>query len=331
MEELSGAEKAALLLTYLGEEAASDIIKFLEPDEIQMLGRKVTELSDAPKDTYTIVADEFEKQLKVDGGPVDADEYLKSVIHKALGPEKASSIMRRISSKSEGGGIGSLKGMNPKLVADFIRNEHPQTIAVVLTNLSPEHAAQVITFFDKRTRIEVIMRVATMEPLAPGAMEELEDAINQNLAGTVGLQMRQMGGVKSAAEILNQTESESETEILSVIEKKNMDLATKIQENMFVFADIGKIDDRGVQRILKEITNEQLILALKTAEDPLKDLFLNNMSERAKEMLLEEMEARGPVKLSDVNAAQLEIVSTTRKLMSDGEIMAVGDAGDAYV
>ena len=331
MEELSGAEKAALLLTYLGEEAASDIIKFMEPDEIQMLGRKVSELSEAPKDTYVVVADEFEKQLKVDGGPVDTDEYLKSVIHKALGPEKASSIMRRITNKSEGGGIGTLKGMTPKLVADFIRNEHPQTIAVVLTNLPPEHAAQVISFFDKRTRIEVIMRVATMEPLAPGAIEELEDAINQNLAGTVGLQMRQMGGVKSAAEILNQTETESETEILAIIEKKNQDLASKIQENMFVFADIGKVDDRGIQRILKEITNDQLILGLKTAEEPLKDLFLRNMSERAKEMLIEEMEARGPVKLSDVNAAQLEIVGVTRKLMSDGEIMAVGDGGDAYV
>ena len=331
MDELSGAEKAALLLTYLGEEAASDIIKFLEPDEIQMLGRKVTELSNTPTDTYSIVADEFEKQLKVDGGPVDTDEYLKSIIHKALGPEKASSIMRRISTKSEGGGIGTLKTMNPRMVADFIRNEHPQTIAVILTNLQPEHAAQVITFFDKRTRIEVIMRVATMEPLAPGAMEELEDAINQNLAGTVGVQMRQMGGVKSAAEILNQTESESESEILADIEKKNQDLASKIQENMFVFADIGKIDDKGIQRLLKEITNDQLILGLKTAENSLKDLFLNNMSERAREMLEEEMETRGPVKLSDVNAAQLEIVTTTRQLMSDGEIMAAGDGGDAYV
>ena len=331
-DDLNGPEKAAMLLTYVGEDAAAEVVKFLDTSDIQMLGRKVAMIANTPGELFQEVAEEFEDVLKVDSVPADVDGYIKSVVLKALGPEKASSILKRLSKHGDENGIETLKWMNPKLVADFVKNEHPQTIAVILANLPPENSAQVLTFLDKRTRVDIITRVATMESLAPGALEELEDAIRQNLSGTLSIQTRTLGGVKTAAEILNQIDRDTESEIIDTIEDKNAPLANSIQEEMFVFGDIAKIDDRGIQRILKEITNDQLILALKTAEEDLKESFLSNMSERAREMLLDEMESRGPVKLSDVNAAQLDVVRTTRKLISDGEIMSPsGEGEDALI
>ncbi len=327
-KEIKGPEKAAIFMAYIGEEAAAEVIKYFDPGDIQAVGRKMGEVVDASKEVFELVAEEFEKEALLENVPVDVDDYIKSVILKALGPEKAAEILKRIGRRSDQGGIESLKQMNSRVVADFIKNEHPQTIAVIMSNLGPDQSAQILTFFDPRTRVDVVTRIATMETLAPGALDELEEAISQNLAGTIGTQTTALGGVKAAAEILNQIDRQTETEILSTIEGKNAELANEIQENMFTFVDIGKVDDRGIQRILKDITNDQLILALKTAEEDLSDKFLSNMSERAREMLTDDMETRGPVKLSEVNNAQLEIVRIVRRLMSEGEVMAVGDGAD---
>jgi flagellar motor switch protein FliG len=329
---LKGLEKAAIFFANIGEDAAAEIVKYLEPSEIQLIGRKVTELADVPPEVFMEVVEDFEKEISLDQVPVDVDEYIKNVILKALGPEKAAAILKRISRRPEDGGIETLKWMDPKVVCDFIKNEHPQTVAVILSNLQPEQSAAVIRFLDARTRADVIMRIATMESIAPGALEELEDAINQNLSGTIGIHTRTLGGVKTAAEILNQVDTKTENEILAAIETVNAGLSNEIQEKMFVFADIIRVDERGIQRILKDITNEQLILALKTAEEELKQKFLRNMSERARDMLVEEMDTRGPVKLSDVNQAQIEIVRVTRKLEQDGELtIGGGEGGDVLV
>lgn len=332
-KKLKGMDKAAILLSNLGEDLASEVIKFLTPGDIQMIGRRITSISNITSEVFFDVVDEFNSHLALDSGPSDADEYVKNIILKALGPEKAGAILKRISRKPEEGGLDTLKWMDPKVVAEFVKKEHPQTIAVILANLSPEQGAQVLSLLDQRTRADVMMRVATMEPLAPGAMEELEEAINQNLSGTIGMQTRALGGIKVAAEILNQADRTTESEILSGIEAQDANLSNEIQEQMFVFADILNIDERGIQRILKDISNDQLILALKTAEDALKDKFLSNMSERAREMLLDEMDTRGPVKLSEVDQAQLEVVRITRRLAQDGEvtIMGGGDASDVLV
>ncbi|MEE9542177.1 MAG: flagellar motor switch protein FliG [Thermodesulfobacteriota bacterium] len=331
-KRLKGMDKAAILLSNLGEDLASEVIKFLTPADIQMIGRRITSIQNIESDTFFDVMEEFKQHVDLDSGPSDADEYVKNIILKALGPEKAGSILKRISKKPEEGGLDTLKWMDPKVVAEFVKKEHPQTIAVIMANLSPEQAAQVFVLLDQRTRSDVMLRVATLEPLAPGAMEELEEAINQNLSGAIGLQTSTLGGVKIAAEILNQIDSTTESEILTGIESQDANLATEIQEQMFVFADIVNIDERGIQRILKDISNDQLILALKTAEETLKDKFLGNMSERAREMLLDEMETRGPVRLSEVDQAQLEIVRVTRRLAQDGEVTIMGgESSDVLV
>ncbi|MEE8574860.1 MAG: flagellar motor switch protein FliG [Thermodesulfobacteriota bacterium] len=330
--KIRGLDKAAIFLANLGEEAATEVVKYLDPDEIQSIGRQMTSLRDVPISKFMEVAEEFEKEIQYEQGPDNINEYIKNVIFSALGPEKAEGILKRISRKPEEGGMETLKWMEPKVVADFIKNEHPQTIAVILSNLQPEQAAKVLLNMESRIRADVVMRVATMEAIAPGAIDELEDAINQNLSGTVGISTHSVGGVKAAAEILNQVDADSEGNILSSIETINATLATDIQEKMFVFSDIADIDDRGLQSIMKEVPTDMLILALKTAEDLLIDKFLDNMSARAREMFLEEMDSRGPARLSEVGKAQAEIVRITRQLEVEGEIrLGGGDADDLLV
>jgi flagellar motor switch protein FliG len=332
IKKLKGMDKAAVLISNLGEDLASEVIKFLSPADIQMVGRRITSISNINPETFCEVVDEFKKRLALDSGPSDTDEYVRNIILKALGPEKAGAILKRISRRPDEGGLDSMKWMDPRVVAEFVKKEHPQTVAVILSSLSPEQAAQVLSLLDHRTMADVMIRVATMEPLAPGAMEELEEAINQNLSVTMGLQTRLLGGIKVAAEILNQVDRTTESEILSGIESQDSNLSNDIQEQMFIFADIINVDDRGIQTILMHISNDQLILALKTAEDELKDKFLSNMSKRARETLLDEMEIRGPVKLSEVDQAQIEVVRITRRLVQDGEVTIIGgDSGDVLV
>ena len=331
-DKLRGMDKAAIVLSNLGEEIASEVIKFLNPADIQLLGRRITSMEDVEPEKFIEVADEFNERIALDSGPGDAEEYVKNAVLKALGPDKASAILKRILKRPEGERLESLKWMDPVSVAELIKKEHPQTIAVIMASLSPEQAAGVFAILDQKLRNDVMFRVAKMDTIAPGAMDELEEAIEQNLSGSAGLQTSAFDGVKIAAEILNRIDNTTELEILAAIEMKDSALATEIEEEIFVFADIIDIDERGIQSILKNITNEQLILALKTADDALRVKFLGNMSERAKEMFVDEMESRGPVRLSSVDKAQLEIVRVTRRLAQEGELIIAGDdSGDLLV
>lgn len=326
-KSMNGVEKAAVILLSLGEDIASDVMKHMGPTEVQKIGSQMTKIEGLSQNELDVVAKEFEGEMRssVSSG---GSEYVKNVIMKALGPDKANAIINRIVEGGEGSGLEALKWMESKVVSDLIRNEHPQTIAVIVSYLEPEHASQVLLNLPVKIRSDVVMRVATMESISPDALRELEGAIIQRISGSVGMHTKTIGGIKIAAEILNQMDTSTENAIIGEIEKSNTDLAAKIQGQMFVFADLINIDDRAIQTVLKEISNDIVAMALRVADDTLKDKFFKNMSERAADMLKEDMETRGPVKLSDVEKAQQEIVRITRKLEQEGKIVIGGKGGE---
>lgn len=328
---ISGIEKASILLMTLGEDTASEVMKYLSPTEVQKLGVCMANIEDLPVERVKVVADEFINEAK---GKIVfvGDDYVKKVLTKALGTDKANAIIERIGQGAEAGGIDALRWMDPKLVADILRLEHPQIIALTIAHLEPEQSSHVLMHFPQRLKSDVLLRVATMENIAPGAMRELEDVLKAQLSSSASASMRTrfVGGTKMAAEILNQMDAATEGAIMADVEKYNIDLAEEIQKQMFVFADLIKVDDRGMQMILKEISNEQLVVALKGADDPMKEKFLKNMSERASEMIKEDLEAKGPVKLSDVEKAQQDIVRIAKKLSEEGKIV-IGGAGEEVV
>lgn len=327
--KLKGLNKAALIISNLGEDVAADLLKSLNPVEIRKIGLAITNFDNTSSETFFEVAGEFTERVALDIGPGDTGEYVKKIMINALGPEKGGAILKHISNKREGGGFEILRWVEPDVVAEFIKREHPQTIAVILASLAPEQAAQVLSFFDDGTRADAVIRLATMEPLAPAVMEELEESIGRNFSTMVCLEeSRSLGGVRAAAEILNRTDSKTESDILYDIESRDSLLSSEIEEKMFIFADIINIDDRGIQKILKDISRDQLVLSLRTADNALKEKFFANMSERVRDMFRDEMDIRGPLKLSEVEKAQLEVVRVVRRLASEGEVTIMGEGAD---
>lgn len=330
-KKISGIEKASVLLMILGEDIASEVMKHLSPTEVQKLGVSMANTEDLPTEKVRVVAEEFVNEAKGKLAFV-SDDYVKNVLMKALGPDKANAIIERIGQGAETGGIDALRWMAPKLVADILRLEHPQIIALTLAHLEPEQTSEVIQHFPQRLKSDVILRIATMENIAPGAMKELEEVLKTQLSSSASASMRTrfVGGTKTAAEILNRMDTATEGAIMADVEKFNIDLAEEIQKQMFVFADLLKVDDRGLQMTLKEISSEHLVLALKGADDVIREKFFKNMSERAAEMIKEDIESRGPVKLSDVEKAQQEVVRVAKKLAEEGKIV-IGGAGEEVV
>ncbi len=326
-KSINGAEKAAILLLSLDEDVASEVMKHMGPTEIQKISAEMTKVEELPKERLETVAGEFNKEIGTVIS-VGGSEYVKNVLTKALGQDKADAIIDRVVEGVEGGGLEALRWMDPKVVGDMIKDEHPQTIAVIISHLEPEHASSVLACLNARLRTDVLLRVATMESISHEAMKELEETIKQQLSGGVAMHNKSLGGVKIAAEILNQMDSTSEGEIISDIEKVNGELAAKIQEQMFVFADLIKADDRGIQELLKEVSSDQLAVALKVADDALKEKIFKNMSERARDMLKEDIDTRGPMKLSEVEAVQQEIIKTARGLEEEGKLVIEGKGGE---
>lgn len=326
-KQIEGLDRAAILMLSLGDDLAAEVMKHMGPNDVQKIGAKLTQIEDISNDKLQTIVADFSSEAETNV-PLGDNEFVKKALTKALGKDRADMVIDRISTDNDGCGLDALKWMDAKMVADIIRDEHPQTIAVVLSSLDSDQASEIMTLFPPRLRSDVVMRIATMESITPAAMRELEEAIKENLAGNAAVNTKSIGGVKTAAEILNQMDSTSEGAIMGEIEKTDVDLATSIQEKMFVFGDIVKIDDKGFQALLKDITTEQLIYALKVADEELKEKFFKNMSERAREMLEEDMEAKGPVKLSEVEKAKKEILTVVKRLEQEGKIVLGGKGGD---
>lgn len=331
--KLTGMEKAAVLLMNMGTELAAEVCKHMTQAEMKMLGGTIVRKETVSLQTGRLVMGEFMDIVNKGEVAVEGLEFAKDVLIKSLGMEKAQFIIDQITRDlGGGGGIESLKWMDPAIVSNIIKGEHPQIIALILTHLDPDKAAQVLLHLpEERVRGDVMLRVANLKRIPHAAVRELELLISEQLLSADSAQGNAVEGIKVAAEILNQVESKAEGEIMDVIEKTSPDLAIKIQEKMFVFTDLLGIDPRGMQQIVKEISGDVLSIALKGADEAMRDQFFKNMSERGAEMLKEDIEAKGPVKLSDVEKAQQEIIKVARRLEQEGKVVRAGRGGDVIV
>ncbi len=332
-QKLNGVEKAAILLMNLGEDLAGEVMRHMSPTEMKLIGGTIVKRETVSLQIGRQVVGEFADLINKGEVAVEGLEFTRSVITKTLGAEKAQFILDQITREiGGGGGIESLKWMDPAIVANIIKGEHPQIIALILTHLDPERAATVLLHLpEERIRGEVMLRVANLKRIPHSAVKDLELLISEQMLNADNGQGNTVEGIKIAAEILNQIEPKSEGEIMEIIEKTSPDLAIKIQEKMFVFQDLLGIDSRGMQLVIKELSGDVLSVALKGSDEGIREQFFNNMSERGAEMLKEDIEAKGPVKLSDVEKAQQEIIKIARRLEQEGKVMRSGKGGDVLV
>ena len=324
-------QRAAILMLALGETDAARILKHLEPREVQRLGTAMTELDGVQSRHIQAVMDEFLETVNDQTGlGIGTNNYLQKLMVSALGEDRANVILERIIGGNTQG-LDKLKWMDPRAIADFVLQEHPQIQAIVLSYLEPEQAALVLNFFpDSTTRSDVLSRVASLESISPNALAELSVVLEEQVNKASNRRFAQLGGRRSAAEILNNVDSALNADLLENIREKDAELGDAIQELMFVFDNLMAVDDRGIQTILREVSTDLLVLALKGADLPLQEKIFGNMSKRAAELLRDDMEAKGPVRLSEVEGAQKEILAVARKLADDGEIM-LGSGGEAMV
>jgi flagellar motor switch protein FliG len=331
-EKLSGVDKAAIFLMTLGEATAAQVIKYLGPREVQKIGTAMATLQNVSREMVKVSVDEFvvDMQRQTPLG-IGNDDYIRKVLTDALGEEKAKSMIDRILIGGSTKGLESLKWMDPRSVAELIRFEHPQIIAIVLSYLDADQSAQVLSILPENMRGDLMMRVATMDGVQPAAMKELNDMLEIQLRGGAQGQNSGMGGLKCAANILNFVDRSAEAKISEVISEHDPELAGRIQDLMFTFDNLSEVDDRGIQTLLREVSSDNLVLALKGADENIKGKIFKNMSQRAGDMLKEDLETRGPVKLSDVEAAQKEIITIARRLAEEGQISLGGAGGEAMV
>jgi len=327
-----GAERAAVLLLALGEQAASNILKHMNPKEVQKVGVAMASLSNVSTSQVETVMIDFIRTVESQTAlGVGSEEYTRKVMVSALGEDKAGSLMDRILTGATTKGLEALKWMDPKAVAEIIRSEHPQIIAIVLSYLESDQSAQVLSMLPERTQPDILMRIASLDGIHPGALKELDEILEKQFSGNNNVKSTTVGGKRAAADILNLIDASKGNKIMDSIKESDMDLGQKIEDLMFVFDNLIDVDDRGIQALLREVSSDSLILALKGADEPIKEKIFKNMSKRASEMLREDLEAKGPVKLSEVEVAQKEILAIARRMAEAGEIALGGQGGEEYV
>lgn len=325
-------EKCAILLITLGEDHAAEVLKHMGPREVQKLGHAMAALKSVPRTRVESIIDEFHETAATQASVhVDSDAYVRSVLTKALGDDKATNLISRILQGGETSGIEGLKWMDAPTVADLIKNEHPQIIATILVHLEHDHVSEILNCFTDRLRNDVVLRIATLDGIQPMALKELNDTMLRILSGSANVKKTAMGGVRTVAEILNFIGSATETSVVDAIREYDPDLAQKIIDEMFVFENLMDIDDRSIQVILREVQSDSLVLALKGASPDLRDKIFKNMSQRAAEMLKEDLESKGPVKLSEVEGEQKEILKVVRRLADEGQIVLGGAGGEEMI
>lgn len=327
----TGIQKSAILLSTIGEEAAAEVFKYLGPKEVQKLGMAMASLSNVTREQVEDVFMDFRAsaEKKTTLGMASSD-YIRKVLTKALGDDKAANLIDRILHGGDTSGIESLKWMDAADVAELIKNEHPQIVATILVHLERDQASEILSHFVERLRNDVLLRIATLDGIQPSALKELNDVLTGLLAGSQNLKKAAMGGVRAAAEILNFMGTSQEASVISSVRDYDPDLAQKIQDEMFVFENLLDLDDRSIQLLLREIQSDSLIVALKGTSEELREKIFKNMSQRAAEMLRDDLEAKGPVRLSEVEAEQKEILKTVRRLADEGQIV-LGGKGEESV
>lgn len=331
MDEV-GLQDSAILLMSLGEEEAAEVFKHLAPKEVQRLGETIARMKVIPRERVDAVLDRFAANASEQSMLVgDTDEYVKAVLRKALGEDKANLLIDRILQGSDVTGIESLKWMDGNSIAELLRNEHPQIVAAILVHLEYDQASEVLKHFAERQRNEVMIRIATLDGIQPSALKDLNEVLSRVLAGGDKLRKASLGGAKTAAEIINMLGSSVEGSVLDYIRQSDAELAQKIMDNMFTFEDLRKIDGRGIQLMLKEAQTDSLLIALKGATPDLREKIFSNMSTRAAETLREDLESRGPVRVSEVEAQQKELLKIVRRLAEEGQVVLSSGGDDSFI
>ena len=330
LSEMSGTKRAAVLMLLLGEQQAAEIIRFLNPKEVQALGGAMVSVADLSQEAVNSVLDEFvttiKKQTSLGLGTTD---YVEKVLKRALGDDKAASVLGRIMPGQSSKGLDILSWMDARSIAEMIRGEHPQVSAIILSVLENSVAADVLAYLPPESRAEIIQRVASLEVVQPSAMEELEAIMKKQFSNNSSAQSSSFGGVKAAAKIMNFTKTALEASVMTSLGELDPDLMQKIQDNMFTFDNLVSVDNRGIQVLMRNVEPDLLMIALKGGSEEVKDKFFGNMSERARGMFRDDMEAKGPLRIADVEEAQKTIMRIARKLSDAGDLVLGG--GDDFV
>ena len=331
-EALTGTQKSAILMMLLGEEEASEIIRNLSPKEVQHLGSAMYSVQGLDQDTVNKVLDEFLEIIKQQTSlGLGSDSYIRNVLTKALGTDKAQSVLGRITPTSSNRPIEILDWMDARAIAEMVLDEHPQIISLIISYLEPSVGADVMNMLPVDLQADVIRRVATLETVQPDALRELEMVMQRKFAANTSLRASQVGGVKAAAALMNFTQQDTEQRIMKVLGKDDKDLMQAIQENMFLFENLIESDDRSLQTLLRSVETEDIVVAMKGADEALRDKLFACMSSRAAANIMDEMEALGPVRLTEVQDAQKAIINVARRLSDEGAIVLAGRGGDDFV
>ena len=330
MANMTGVQRAAVLMLLLGEQQAAEIIRYLNPKEVQDLGAAMVSVADLSQEAVNVVLDEFVATLKKQTSlGLGTGDYVEKVFRRALGEDKALSVLSRIMPGQGSKGLEILKWMDARSIADMIRGEHPQVIAIILSVLEYDVAADVLNFLDPESRPEIIQRVASLDTVQPTAMNELEEIMKKQFSTSSSAKSSSFGGIKAAAKIMNFVKVDMESGIMSGLGQLDPDLLMKIQDNMFVFDNLVGVDNRGIQVLMRNVEPELLMTALKGASDMVQVKFFDNMSERARGMFRDDMEAKGPLRIAVVEDAQKQIMRIARKLSDAGELVLGG--GEDFV
>ena len=327
MAGLTGTQRAAVLMLLLGEQQAAEIIRYLNPKEVQSLGGAMVSVADLSQEAVNAVLDDFVMTLKKQTSlGMGTSDYVEKVLKRALGDDKAASVLNRILPGQSTKGLDILSWMDPRSIADMIYGEHPQVIAIILSVLEHQVAADVLTYLPDESRPEIMQRVASLDTVQPSAMSELEAIMKKQFSTNSSSKSSSFGGVKAAARIMNLTKTELEASVILGLNQIDPDLTMRIQDNMYTFENLSTMDNRGIQVLMRNVDTDQLMIALKGATEEVKEKFFGNMSERARSMFKDDMEAKGPMRITDVEDAQKKIMRTARKLSDSGDLMLGGGA-----
>ncbi|KFE48835.1 MULTISPECIES: flagellar motor switch protein FliG [Pseudomonas] len=330
--KLSKVEKAAVLLLSLGETDAAQVLRHMGPKEVQKVGVAMAQMRNVHREQVEEVMSEF---VDIVGDQtslgVGSDGYIRKMLTQALGEDKANGLIDRILLGGNTSGLDSLKWMEPRAVADVIRFEHPQIQAIVVAYLDADQAGEVLGHFDHKVRLDIILRVSSLNTVQPAALKELNQILEKQFSGNANTSRTTLGGIKRAADIMNFLDSSIEGALMDSIREVDEDLSVQIEDLMFVFNNLSDVDDRGIQALLREVSSDVLVLALKGSDEAIKEKIFKNMSKRASELLRDDLEAKGPVRVSDVETAQKEILTIARRMAEAGEIVLGGKGGEEMI
>ncbi|MGR2709298.1 flagellar motor switch protein FliG [Pseudomonas sp. IB20] len=330
--KLTKVDKAAVLLLSLGETDAAQVLRHMGPKEVQRVGVAMAQMRNVHREQVEQVMSEF---VEIVGDQtslgVGSDSYIRKMLTSALGEDKANGLIDRILLGGNTSGLDSLKWMEPRAVADVIRYEHPQIQAIVVAYLDPDQAGEVLGHFDHKVRLDIILRVSSLNTVQPAALKELNTILEKQFSGNSNASRTTLGGIKRAADIMNFLDSSVEVQLMDSIREIDDTLSGQIEDLMFVFNNLSDVDDRGIQALLREVSSDVLVLALKGSDEGVKEKIFKNMSKRASELLRDDLEAKGPVRVSDVETAQKEILTIARRMAEAGEIVLGGKGGEEMI